>query len=128
MDKVTSNKRFNVGDKVIKKIGGYGSVRYSITKVYKVHKNGNFRLECSPQQYSQDGFATGLGWTNPMLFPWTAEIELDLKVKVDDRNRTGRFRELCKSLASAITSRKPPSYMQIDILENLFKEFQNDEE
>lgn len=68
--------KFEVGSKVIVPLR-YGTSHYDIKAVSKVHKNGNFSIEGSPQQYRPHGDsakATGdTGWRQRSVFLATEE-------------------------------------------------------
>lgn len=57
---------FNVGDEVVVVHMSYLGRSHS-SKITKVHKNGNFKVEGRSEQFRPSGFATGTGYSNPRI-------------------------------------------------------------
>jgi hypothetical protein len=89
----------------------YGDrVRFEIKKVAKVLKNGNFRLEGSPQQYRANcsTWSSGAVWTarptGPSSYQQVSRIELltdKLREEAAASTRREKFRNLVEKLRGA---------------------------
>ena len=101
--------------------GGYGAIR----KIAKVHKNGNFTLEGSPQQYRPSSIMTGNSTGGIWSMTTVKVVTDDMRAKITEGYRYGEaYRKVYNALDKHLRLMHTYNREQLERLDKALQEIE----